>query len=238
MKQSFKKHQHKEFKKYFAIKEEKWKYDEIYTKKTIKYLKFIKWIPWLKMIWIWNSISMNTGKESSDIDLFIVTRENHMRFVRIIVTLIFQVLWVRKTAKKHAWRFCLSFFATDRWLNFSDFAIENDIYLYFWIVYFKPILDYDNTYKKFLKENENWADLKDYELIIEENKKGIIYKWDKKYNCKIIIFFDKLLKNIFLKKTKKGFQKLWKPFWVIINDNMLKFHDKDVRKKVRKKLIK
>jgi hypothetical protein len=48
---------------------------------------------------------------------------------------------------------------------------------------------------------------------------------------------EKLLKKIFLKKTQKTYEKLNKPFWVIINDDMLKFHDKDIRKEISKKLV-
>jgi hypothetical protein len=47
--------------------------------------------------------------------------------------------------------------------------------LYFWTVYFKPILDYNNTYSNFIKSNEKWADFSEYENIIEENKKYIKY---------------------------------------------------------------
>jgi hypothetical protein len=44
---------------------------------------------------------------------------------------------------------------------------------------------------------------------------------------------EKLFRKIFLPRTKKSFQKLWKPFWVIISDDILKFHDKDKRKEIR-----
>jgi hypothetical protein len=36
-------------------------------------------------------------------------------------------------------------------------------------------LNYDNTYELFLKENSSWADYKDYEDIIKNNKKYIKY---------------------------------------------------------------
>ncbi|MDR0771971.1 MAG: hypothetical protein LBF15_02760 [Candidatus Peribacteria bacterium] len=48
--------------------------------------------------------------------------------------------------------------------------------MYFWIVYLKPILDYNNTYEDFLKVNSKWADFSEYEDIIEENKKFIKFK--------------------------------------------------------------
>lgn len=189
------------------------------------------------MIWVWNSISMNNATKNSDIDLFIVTKQNRMWLSRILITFIFQILWVRKNSKHHAWRFCLSFFATENWLNFWDFALENDIYLYFWIVYFKPLLDYNNTYDKFIKENEKWADFNEYIDIIEKNKKYIKFSKNiSEFNCKILNLINKLLKNIFIKKTLKNYEKLWKPYWIIINDNMLKFHNNDKRLEIKKEL--
>ena len=249
MKINFPKTKHEEFKKLMYIKETQSDIEKKYYKKTEKYIKYIKWIPWIQMVWIWNSLSMNCSKKSSDIDLLIVTTPNKMWTVRIISTFIFQILGVRKTSKKHAWRFCLSFFCTTNWMNFWDFSIKNDIYLYFWIVYFRPILDYNNTYNTFIKNNKNWANFDEYKDIINDNKKYIKYKnkpipsylgtslekgRNLSKNKSWII--EKIFKKIFLSKTLKNYNKLWKPYWIIINDDMLKFHNNDKRKEVRKTL--
>ena len=61
-------------------------------------------------------------------------------------------------------------------MDFSSWKIENDVYLYFWIVYFKPILDYDNTYELFLEKNNSWADFNEYNDIIDDNKRYVKYK--------------------------------------------------------------
>lgn len=174
--QKFSKKQHEKFINRFSVKDKPWKVEKTFYKKTEKYLKYIKWIPGLKMVWIWNSISMNSSSKDSDIDLFIVTSPHTMWLNRILITLIFAVMWVRKTDKYHAGRFCLSFFATTNGINFKSWKIKDDIYLYFWIIYFKPILDFDDTYKNFLKQNSSWADFSDYKDIIKENKKYIKYK--------------------------------------------------------------
>ena len=237
MKQIFGEKIFNNFKKYFKIKEEYSKEEKKYFDKAYKYIKYIKWIPWIKMIWIWNSLAMKSATESSDIDLYIVTDKNAMWFVRIFVTFIFQIFWVRKDEKNHAGRFCLSFFSTIDWMDFWKFKIENDIYLYFRIVYFKPILDYNETYKKFLEINSTWANFDDYKGIIEENKKFIKYKKNKKWsNIFFVWFFDKILKKIFLPKTLNHFERIWKPYGVIINDDLLKFHNWDIRQEISKKL--
>ncbi len=208
-----------------------------YMQKTIKYIKYIKWIPGLQMIGVWNSLSMNWADRDSDIDLFIVSAEKRMWLVRIFCTLIFQILGVRKTWKHHAWRFCLSFFCTREALDFWSFALEKDPYLYFWILYFKPLLDYNNTYNLFLEKNSSWSNFSKFDNILQENKSWIQYinpssSQNRKLGGRII---DSLFKKLFLSKTLKHYKKLQKPFWVIINNNMLKFHDGDIRKNISAK---
>jgi len=252
MKEKFNKEQHQKFINYLNIKKEHSKIELKFYKKTEKYIKYIKWIPGLKMIWIWNSISMNCASKDSDIDLLIVSSSNTMWLNRILITLIFQILWVRKNEKNHAWRFCLSFFCTIKWLDFSSWKIKNDIYLYFWILYFKPILDYNNTYELFIEKNSSWADFSEYNDIIEYNKKYIKYtnnflpfpKWvpvgggiKNNITQKIIWSINFIIKKIFLQKTLKHFKKIWKPYWIIINDNMLKFHNNDIRKKIKETIL-
>lgn len=240
MKQKFSKEIHDIFKKHFGIRENQSDVEINFFKKTYKYISYIRWIPWLKMIWVWNSLAMNSANSESDIDLYIVTSKNSMWLNRAIITFIFQILWVRKNDKYHASRFCLSFFSTLDWMDFKDWKIEDDIYLYFWIVYMKPILDYDNTYENFLKINKNWLEIDEYEDIIKENKNFIQYK-NKTKNCiildKIIIILDKIIKKLLLPKTLNHFEKIWKPYWVIINDDLLKFHNNDIRKQLKKEIL-
>lgn len=234
--QAFNQTQHQKFINYFGIKDNPSKIDEHFINKTIKYTKFIKWIPGIKLISIWNSISMNVSKQTSDIDLFIITSKNRMWFVRILITLIFTILWQRKTNKYHAGKFCLSFFCDENSMDFWNFAIKYDIYLYFWIIYLKPILDFDNTYENFIN-SQSWANFWDYKSIINSNKNHIKYFWKSFWNnCKIFGLFDKIFKQFFLPKTLKHYEKIAKPYWIIINDNMLKFHNNDKRIEISSKL--
>lgn len=237
MKTSFWPDIHESFKKYFSIQDAPSKIDQELFEKTYEYIPYIKWIPGIRFIWVGNSTSMFASKETSDIDLFIITAPKRMRLVRIVTTLIFQILWVRKNEKIHEKRFCLSFFVTTDWLDFSSFALENDIYLYFWIIYMKPILDFDHTFERFIQA-QSWAELREYKNIIEKNKNFIKFK-EKTYgnNCKILDIFDSILEKIFSPKTLQKFKKLRKPYGIIINKNTLKFHDNDKRINIKKELI-
>ncbi len=250
------------FDQFFENTSEPWEVEKKYIQKTIKYINYIKWIPGIKMIWIGNSIAMNSASIDSDIDLLIVSDNKRMWLVRILCTLMFQILGVRKTDTQHAWRFCLSFFCTLEWMNFWKFALEKDPYLYFWVLSFLPLLDYNDTYNEFLEANSWWADFWDFKKIIWEKRKNIQYSnkglkplvQDEGHSLPMALsplvescrtFFSLLLntlfnvlntlcQKLFLPKTLKHYEKIWKPYGIIITDHMLKFHNWDIRKKISK----
>ena len=125
------------FYKLLGTKKEPQEIEKLLWKKVDKYVPFLRFIPWVLLVGIGNSLSMNACHKGSDIDLFIITKKNRLWTVRIITTLYFFLLWLRKTQKNHAGKFCLSFFITEKVLDFKDIAIKNDIYLYFWILHYE-----------------------------------------------------------------------------------------------------
>jgi hypothetical protein len=74
--------------------------------------------------------------------------------------------------------------------------------------------------------------------MIENNKKYIKYsenEW-KMFLANISTKLNNLFKKIFLPKTLKHYNNIWKPYWIIILDVMLKFHNWDIRKEIAKKI--
>lgn len=65
--------------------------------------------------------------------------------------------------------------------------------------------------------------------------KLILTKWFRFPSFLWII--NELLKKIFLPKTLRHYEKLKKPYGIIISDNMLKFHNNDIRKQIKKELL-
>ncbi len=53
-----------------------------------------------------------------------------------------------------------------------------------------------------------------------------------------LTIINNILKKLFLPKTLNHYKKIWKPYWVIINDDLLKFHNWDIRKQIKKQLLK
>ena len=92
------------------------------------------------MVAVVNSLALYATHEDSDIDLFIVTSRDTLWWVRVVVTLTFSLHGVWRHGEDRAGNFCLSFFVTEDALDMSEIAIEDDIYLYFWISSMRPIL--------------------------------------------------------------------------------------------------
>lgn len=127
------------------------------------------------MIAIVNSLSMYATHPDSDIDLFIVTRPGMIWFVRFFATLILWTHGVWRRDRDIAGNLCLSFFITTEAMDLSDIAIENDIYLYYWIYYMRPIMDKNETYKQFLSEN-SWVSIDEERR--KENRKWQLMRLD------------------------------------------------------------
>ncbi len=224
-----------DFQAYFSIKSIPSQYEKELFIYTQKYIRYIAWIPWIRMIAVVNSLAMFATDESSDIDLFIITTPWMMWFVRFFTTLIFHILWVRRYGKYVQKRFCLSFFITENSLNFNSILIEDDVYMYYWIYYMKPILNYNDTYEKFLSEN-NWVSMP-HEMQVQNWEYCIYNKRQISPPLKIFIWFDVCIRWCIQWRTIQSSRKLWDPYGIVIQNDMLKFHTHDIRIKTRNELL-
>ena len=201
-----------------------------------EYIQKLSKIPGIEMIAIVNSLSMYATHKDSDIDLFIITKPGMIWFVRFFCTLILWKNWVWRKWEDIASNFCLSFFITTDALGLSKIAIENDIYLYYWIYYMKPIFIKNDTYYRFLESN-TWVKIDENQKM--ENEKYKINVSDKNWNKRIEFYkkINQFIRYFLLPKTMGSQIKLWNPEWVIISDMILKFHDQDRRKKIRDTIL-
>lgn len=74
---------------------------------------------------------MNAADGDSDIDLFVETAPGMLWTGRVMTTLFFSILGVRRHGNYVKGRFCLSFFAVEN-ADLGKVAIEDDAYLYEW----------------------------------------------------------------------------------------------------------
>lgn len=108
------------------------------------------------MIAVVNSLSMYATNKNSDIDLFIVTAKNRMWLVRVLLTFVFWMHGVWRHKKEIAGNFCLSFWMEDEMMDMEKIALKNDVYLYFWMYYMKPVLLDETLWEEFQKKNKEY----------------------------------------------------------------------------------
>lgn len=220
-----------------------------------KYIDKLTWIPWLRMVAVVNSLSMYATHRDSDIDLFIVTSRGTLWWVRVMVTLTFSLHGVWRHGEDIADHFCLSFFVTEDALDMKEIALEDDIYLYFWMYYMRPILVVGDTWERFQKVNgildsrlqiiDNRLQIIDYRLQITDSRGQIIdFRGQRAEDrgvehekSQIWTFIAKicniLIKPIWEWRSRRTWRAKWKPEGVIITSDILKFHDKDRRREIR-----
>lgn len=141
------------FDRYMGARKEPNVHDSMLMSRAERYIRRITWIPGLRMVAVVNSVSMNATHPDSDIDLFIITAHGRMWLVRVLVTSLFYILGVWRKGEDIAGNFCLSFFIEETALDMSRIAIEDDIYLYFWMYYMRPIYVVDDMYDRFRQAN-------------------------------------------------------------------------------------
>ncbi len=82
-------------------------------------------IPYIRGIFLAGSSSFSTGntKKRSDIDIFIITKNQHLWIARFLITSITQILGIRRSGEMEENRFCLNHYITENNLKRSDHNI-------------------------------------------------------------------------------------------------------------------
>lgn len=213
-----------------------------FIEKINKYGKLYQSIPFVKEIFLCNSISFNTLKRDSDIDIFIITKKNSIRRARFFSAIFFKLLWIKRSMKNKKQKFCLSFYITEDHKNLYPIIIEKtDIYLTYRLAHLVPL------YQESLNKNSLFIKNKRFkELMPNHPEEYCITIWNKIFTWKSKIkkwlefifwwtighILEKIIKFIRLPILLNKIKKLW-PSWkqIVINDEMLKFHN-DIRDQI------
>jgi len=218
-------------------RKEKNMYMETSITKINKFGNLYRSLPFISEIFLCNSISFNSLKDDSDIDIFIITKKNKLRRARFFSELYFTILWQKRFKKHKKQKFCLSFYTREDNTNLYPIMLKSksDIYLWYRLAHLIPL------YQE--KENNNWL-YKDNPwfsgMFPNHPQKYCINIWTQIFTWKSI--FKRLIEFLFwwlfwklveklIKYTRKPIlryktKKLWDKWkWIIINDKMLKFYD-------------
>ena len=191
--------------------------------------------PFIRMVAVCNTLAYGNAKETSDIDVFIVTKDGKLGTARFFTKLFTQIFGVRVHNDKIAGRFCLSFFVTEGALNLGNLAHKEDPHFAYFTRTMVPIIG-EEVYKKFINENEKWTAeylKKPFKPLQKEIKKHSVFRIFQfvfelilslggrslesfLYNCQVKR--DNVRKKLF--PNSKG---------IVMNKNVFKFHEEDPR---------
>jgi len=222
------------------IAQPKWKI----AQKAAKYLQLV---PFIKMMAVCNTLAYDNAEEKSDIDFFVVVKSGRMWTARFIATVLIQFLGLRRYNRKIRDRICLSFYVTEDNLDLSNMAIQDDIYLRYWITQVVPLYVRDDMDVKFAKANK-WTKnyLPNFVLYQAGQNRKVL---DNRFFIAVRTIREKMLRGRLGDATEGWLRKIQKSKMdkntqslaqklgteVIISDKMLKFHEIDRREEFRKK---
>lgn len=217
-------------------------------RKADKYCRILQMVPFVKMVAVCNNLAFGKVDENSDIDLFVVAERDKLFTVRAFITFLLEACNVRRHGDKVAGRFCLSFFVDEDHLSLKRIAIENDIYLAFWIKSMVPLIAEGDIVEGFLQENR-WAREyfeygKDLQIRTDKVLPASFFSRIKRRFFKFMldgglgILFEDKTREYQLKRAQKKVEALPDHSGTAVNKHMLKFHNTDRRVEYRDKWIK
>ncbi len=222
--------------------EEKFERSKEYWKKVERFRFLFSLCPFIKLACVCNSLCINDTDENSDIDLLIVTEKNRIFLARVFITILTSIFGVRRHGLKIKKRFCLSFFVSESNFDFSKIALKPyDIYLAFWIKTLEPIAGDYKIYEKLISENSRFlSQYFENPITVKKDhfeKRNTIQNCTKKTLEKLFSaeFINSKCREIQLNRARSKMETLSNQSGTIINDEMLKFHDNDMREKIRNK---
>ncbi len=193
-----------------------------------RYAKWLRCIPGVRAVAICNSLAWEMAKEDSDIDLFIVTRQESLWSVRFFALLPLSIL-KRRPGHSHADPICLSFFVTDSALDLDSVRKRpNDPHFAHWTLSMIPIID-DGVMGEFFSAN-TWA----WSQFPNATRSHLArYRRPNKMSPHFsfgIQWLEKVLRLFQKKRLPLKIQSMMnKSNDVVVNESMLKFHTNDRR---------
>lgn len=211
-------------------------------KRAIRVARFLRYIPFVNMIAVCNNLAYSNASDQSDIDVFVILKHNRLWQTRFFVSVITHLLRMRRHHRIISNRVCLSFYITDQRLNLESLMIHPlDPYFIYWYAQLVPIYDYQGCFDR-LSDANKWIEKYLPNLIINrpvtrrsvrDSRFSLICKRTQEsiLGGSFGDFVEKILKRIQKNKMiKNKSSKQWENSTaVIIDDDILKFHENDRR---------
>jgi len=210
------------------------------------YARILKHLPFVQTIFVCNSLSYQNSRPESDIDFAIISHKNRLWTCRFFCAGLMALLRRRPTNHTQKNRLCLSFFVSEADLNLQKISYPEDIHFVYWLKQFLPIYDRNNFVQKFSDAN-TWLNdlLPNYSPTVTNSRWMIKGNFRLSFLIELLLktrpgnYVERWVKNIQLRIMPKNLIELSKSQEtnVVINDFLLKFHDKDTRQQIQKQWV-
>lgn len=217
--------------------------DDLVARKLLEKALSWKWIfkliPFVEGVSVCNLLPLGIAAEESDIDLFVITKAGRIFTAKFFLTIILQILGLRRHGRKVKGRFCLSFYCAEDALSLDKILLpEMDIYLAYWMIANLPVYGSRELWAKFICDNENWIGRYFGADVSRRMNVGCfscgkdLFKRMKEWllEGRIGEFLENILKRHFSRQFEKRKALFSSNASVIVSSEMLKYHNNDRRR--------
>ena len=207
-------------------------------RKAQRFIRVLKLFPFIRFIGICNTLGYSNAKRNSDIDLLIFVANGHLWTARWWTVSLAKLLGIRPTPAQSRDRFCFSFFLSDRSLDLSSIRIHaEDVYLSYWAATIVPIYDAGGYFNRFRQANQNlfiqlphveqYYPISRRKVSNDSLGRAVQKTWEWLQDGFWEPMYEQLQKKIMPHRLQELGQQ--EGGGVIMNKQMLKFHDRDRR---------
>ncbi len=222
-----------------------------YWKRMNKFRKVFNMIPFIRLVAVANNLAYDNPTKKSDIDLVVIAKPGRLFTSRLLITFWTHILGTRRHHDKIKGRFCLSFYLTEDNLNLEPIAIQNDIYLAYWLKTLQPVCGDYQTYIDLIDKNrtllgEFFAAPINYQKRHYRSNRGWVRKLrrmqEKVLGGKFGNWIESKLQTMQLNRMNRKLdemdEKQQKEASIVISDKILKFHNIDRREYYKNRWMK
>jgi hypothetical protein len=200
-------------KKYYlsGVKPVSWELRKKYTRSILNKnqpeLDILCKIPWIKMIGITGSLAAYNGEKKADTDILVVVNKNRMWLTRGFLIIMLIILGKYPNIRSKKLKICPNIYLDEEKMEWTK--DKHNIYTAHEVLMLLPYYEKDNTYFKFLKQNE-WAFkyFKNYSIELPKRFKKSISGENKLVDLleETARFLEiRYMRNITTEKIKKNF---------------------------------
>lgn len=203
-------------------------------------IKTISTLPYVRAIFVVNTLSWSHARADSDVDLCIVTQPEHIWTARQWVTGWATLKHDRPSPTREANTLCLSLYLTSQQLSFQPVMVNaEDVHLAMWLAQFHPVYDPHHLHAQLWQANPWMQQLLPYaQPVVPEYRRRLeasapLRLLQKTLEMAQPVDVDRLYKKWQMHIMPQHLKQLHNTHGVVISDSMLKFHDKDPRKRLQ-----